>query len=90
MAVCNTDNDCFLSSGIFLWFSFTPDVIAKFSVDATASALVRQQERRKLAQELVSGCCKTCNWKSNVHLGNPSNWVRHLRLVGNLTVCSVV
>jgi hypothetical protein len=64
--------------GIFKWFSFTPEMVQKFSIDPKSSCIVRKELKMKLALENVSGVCKTCGWKSKVAFGNPSNWVRHL------------
>ena len=68
-------------SGIFSFFKFSDDVIQQFTVDPKASIAVSKAAKAALQQQYVHGSCKSCGWKSKVHFGNPSNWVRHLKVI---------
>lgn len=67
--------------GVFQFFKISLKVIKDFTIDSNDSQVVRQERKSYLAQQYVNGECKTCGWKSRVHYGNPSNWVRHLKNV---------
>ncbi len=51
------------------------------TVDPKASIAVSKAAKAALQQQYVHGSCKSCGWKSKVHFGNPSNWVRHLWVI---------
>ena len=56
-------------SGIFSFFKFSDDVIQQFTVDPKASIAVSKAAKAALQQQYVHGSCKSCGWKSKVHLG---------------------
>jgi len=66
--------------GVFKFFTFTLEEIEKFTISATLSRLEKQKEKQRLHSENVAGKCKNCKLQSSVHYGNPSNWVRHLKV----------
>ena len=71
--------------GVFQFLQMSPEVIEEFTIDQNASSVVRQERKSLWAQQYVNENCKTCGWKSRVHYGNPSNWVRHLKSVSSIS-----
>lgn len=74
-------SESWTNSGIFAYFKFESDVIKYFTIDPKLSRVEQQAQKTLLGTKLVAGKCKTCDWVSKVHFGNPSNWVRHLSKV---------
>ena len=64
--------------GVFKYFNFSEEEIAKFTISPNASAVVRKEEKNRLNAQHVTGKCKFCKFTGRVVYGKPSNWVRHL------------
>lgn len=84
MACLSSNSSAWFEAGIFKWFEFVEEVKVHFTIDKKASLMVQKSQKTKLSTQKVLGKGKTCNWESSVHYGNPSNWVRHLKLVTKL------
>ena len=80
MTMASTTYYSWNNSGVFSFFNFTQAVIKCFTIDTSLTRLEQKEKEALLGTEFVAGKCKTCGWESKVHFGNPSNWVRHLKV----------
>ena len=80
MADSEKISSCWSQNGVFKHYTIDEVYIKKFTIDPKLSVVMKRQERDKLRRELVEGKCKSCKYTSRVHWGNPSNWVRHLKV----------